>query len=129
VENAAIGDHVVEEGLPEIVLYVMGGAPGSRNPAQRDFPVLKRKKGGKKMAHLQRIRSAVEAAMAAGGTHLLVPRERADWLGDHPLVAKYFAEHHEMVDASAETGIVFAPYSQDEAHPRQPRGSPRKDHR
>jgi hypothetical protein len=109
-KSTAVGNRVIEEGLPEIVLYVMGGAPPTRNPAQRDFPVLKRKKGEKKMAHLERVRSAVEEAMAAGGTHLLVPSEFAAWLDDHPLVAEYFAEHHQVVDARAETGIVFALY-------------------
>ena len=110
VESAAVGNREIEEGLSDLVLYVIGGALDSRDPAPRDFPVLKRKKGEKKAAHLERVRSAVEGAMAAGGTHLLVPPEFVDWLGDHPLVADYFAEHHELVDASAETGIVFALY-------------------
>jgi hypothetical protein len=44
---------------------------------------------------------------AGPGTHLLVPREQTDWLGDHPLVAEYLAKRYEMVDTSAETGIVF----------------------
>ena len=97
---------------PDVVLYVVGGdsPDASRNPAQRDFPVLKRKKGEKKMAHLERVRSAVEQAMAAGGTHLLVPSEFAEWLNDHPGVAEYFAKHHQVVDARAETVIVFALY-------------------
>ena len=50
-----------------MVLYVTGGALGSRNPAQRDFPVLKRKKDEKKMALLERVRPAVGEAMVAGG--------------------------------------------------------------
>jgi hypothetical protein len=107
VKSPAVADCMPEEGLPNSVVYVIGGALGSRNPAQRDFPVLKRKKGEKKSAHFKRVRAAVEEAMAAGGTHLLVPPEFLDWLGDYPLVVEYFAEHHEMVDASAETGIVF----------------------
>jgi hypothetical protein len=37
-----------------------------------------------------------------------VPREHADWLGDHPYLANYFAQHHEMVETSAETGMTFA---------------------
>lgn len=91
----------------DVVLYVVGGS-SIRNPAARDFPLLVRRKGESKRAHLQRVTELVEAAMAAGGTHLLVPREQADWLGDHPLVAAYLAERHEMVDASPGTGIVFA---------------------
>jgi hypothetical protein len=42
-----------------------------------------------------------------------VPREQADWLGDHSLVADYFATQHALAEASAETGIIFA------LHPRQ----------
>lgn len=92
---------------PDVVLYVVGGSP-SHNSVARDFPLVNRRKGESKRAHLERVVQLVDAAMSAGGTHLLVPREQADWLGDHPLVAEYFAERHEMVDASAETGIVFA---------------------
>jgi hypothetical protein len=94
---------------PDVVLYVVGGSP-NRDPAARDFPLVNRRKSESKADHLERVTQLVNAAMAAGGTHLLVPREQADWLGDHPLVAEYFAEHHEMVEASAETGIVFALY-------------------
>jgi hypothetical protein len=46
--------------------------------------------------------------MAAGGTHLVVPHEHANWLGDHPLVANYFAAQHVLAEATAETGIVFS---------------------
>ena len=90
----------------DIVLYVVGGSPNS-NPAGRDFPLVNRRKGESKAAHLERVTELVDAAIAAGGTHLVVPREKADWLGDHPLVAEYFAERYEMVEANAETGIVF----------------------
>jgi hypothetical protein len=93
----------------EVMLYVVGGSP-HRNPAARFFPVVNRRKGESKRTHLERVTELIDAAMASGGTHLLVPREQADWLGDHPLVADYFAKHHEMVDASADTGIVFALY-------------------
>jgi hypothetical protein len=102
---------------PDIVLYVVGGGPSHRSAA-RDFPLVNRRKGESKSAHLERVVQLVAAARAAGGTHLLVPREQADWLGDHPLVSDYFAEHHELVDANDETGIVFALHSGDDAHPR-----------
>jgi hypothetical protein len=36
-----------------------------------------------------------------------VPREQIDWLGDHPRVAEYLAEHHDLTEARAETGLVF----------------------
>jgi hypothetical protein len=96
--------------LNGIVLYVVGNREDDprRNPAWRDFPSLKRKKGEAKKAHVARVASAVDEAIAAGGTHLLVPRDAAAWLGTAPLLADYFAAQHTLVEASAETGIVFA---------------------
>ena len=94
---------------PGLIVYVLGvGAGVDRHPAQRDFPLVKRRRGQKKAAHLAQVARLVDEAMAAGGTHLLVPREHADWLGDYPHVAKYFAEHHDLADANPETGITFA---------------------
>jgi hypothetical protein len=95
---------------PGVVFYVVGnGDPDpTRTPAWRDFPPLKRKKGETKKAHVARIAAAVEEALAAGGTHLLVPHHASDGLADAPLLADYFATHHELVGASAAAGIVFA---------------------
>src|SRR5215218_3953053 len=83
-------------GTPDIVVYVLGGGSTgpSRNPAQRDFPLVTRKKGESDAAHLARIVRQVDEAIAAGGTHLLVPREHLDWLGDNSHIAEYLAEHH-----------------------------------
>ena len=92
-----------------VVLYVVGGAGSEPNPAVRAFPLVNQQAESGK-AHLARVIQLIDAAKAAGGTHLLVPREQADWLGDHPLVAEYFAQRYEMVGASDETGIVFALY-------------------
>ena len=49
----------------------------------------------------------LDEAMASGGTHLLVPREEADWLAANPLVADYLTAHHDLADANAKTGLVF----------------------
>jgi hypothetical protein len=93
-----------------IVLYVVGDRADDpeRNPAWRDFPPLKREKRESKTAHVARVAQAVDEALAAGGTHLLVPRQAAGCLGDAPLLVEYFATYHELVEASAETGLVFA---------------------
>jgi hypothetical protein len=107
---------------PDVMLYVVGGSP-SRNSVARDFPLVNRRKGESKRAHLERVTQLVAAAIAAGGTHLLIPREQADWLGDHPLVTEYFAENHEMVEANAETGIVFALYPHDRGRSRRQGGN------
>ncbi len=89
------------------VLFVMDGAGTDRNSTVRDFPVINQEEGEGGPSHLARVVRLIDEAIASGGTHLLVPREHADWLGDHPLLAEYFAVHHEMTEASAETGIVF----------------------
>lgn len=93
-----------------IVLYVVGGggAGRDRNPALRDFPLLNRGEDETDAAHLTRVARQIDRAAAAGGTHLVVPREHADWLGDHPLLAEHFAERHELIEASDSGGIVFA---------------------
>ena len=93
---------------PGVVLYVVGGHTNpDLHTVLRDFPLINRTPGKATAEHLAQVVHLVEEAIAAGGTHLLVPREEADWLGDHPLVAEYFAAHHELAEASAETGIVF----------------------
>src|SRR3712207_6659082 len=98
--NETSGDLAVStNGAQEVVVFVVGGggAGPNRNPAGRDFPLVTRKRGEPERAHLARVVQVLDEAMAAGGTHLLVPRERADWLGDHRLVAEYFAQHHDLV--------------------------------
>jgi hypothetical protein len=93
-----------------VILYVLGGAGAGheRNPSLRDFPLLNREANEAETAHLVRVLRLLESAMAAGGTHLLVPREIAEWLHDHPLVADFLAEHHDLVEANADSGVVFA---------------------
>ena len=95
---------------PAVVLYVVGGGGEGpdRAPGVRDFPLVNRMRGQKKAAHLAQVARIIDEALELGGTHLLVPREHADWLGDHPLLADYLAEHHDLVDAHPETGITFA---------------------
>ena len=94
--------------VPDIVLFVLGGAASLNNSVTRDFPQIRRKKGESAKTHLARVRRAVDAAIDAGGTHLLIPREMADCLVDSPLLATYLAEHHELTEADPETGLVFA---------------------
>src|SRR5215204_2427016 len=93
----------------DVLLYVLGGnAEPGLHDVVRDFPLLNRRRGETDTDHLARVVQLVEEAMAAGGTHLVVPAEHADWLGDHPLVANYFAAQHVLAEATAETGIVFS---------------------
>jgi hypothetical protein len=98
-----------------MVTYVVGGAGADQdqNSTWRNFPLLDRKPGEKKAAHLARVVWFVGQAIAAGGTHLFVPSEHAGWLRDYPLVADYFATYHGLAEASTETGIVFTLHSVD----------------
>ncbi len=93
--------------LDAVTLYVVGGSGSEGNPAVRDFPIINRRKDKSEATHLAEVIQLVAETLAAGGTHLLIPREQADWLGDHPLVADYFATHHELAEVSPETGISF----------------------
>ena len=91
-----------------MVLYVVGSIDDtSRNPALRNFPLINRGEGEAETAHLARVMRLVDNAIEAGGTYLVVPQEALDWLGSHPLLADYFAERHELAEASRETGVVF----------------------
>jgi glycosyltransferase involved in cell wall biosynthesis len=91
-----------------VMLFVVGGVGAKRTTALRDFPLRNRNQGEANADYLARVKRLIADAVAAGGTHLLVPRETADWLDDNPLLVEYFAEHHQLVEASHETGIVFA---------------------
>lgn len=95
---------------PREVLWVVGGAGTDRatTRALREFPLINRSAGESEAAHLLRVLQCVDEAVAQGGTHLVVPQQVAEWLDDHPLVATHFAQHHELVEASPDTGIVFA---------------------
>lgn len=92
---------------PEVILFVVGGAGPKRTSSSREFPLLNRQAGESKAGHLSRVIRQVDEAVAAGGTHLLVPREAADWLGDHPHLVEYMAKVHELVEADPKTGTVF----------------------
>jgi glycosyltransferase involved in cell wall biosynthesis len=94
-------------GSSGIALYVIGGAASDRNPGWHHFPLINRKEGESAYSHLTRVVRLIEKVIESGGTHLLVPREYADWLGDHRLLVEYFTEEHQLVDADAATGIVF----------------------
>lgn len=74
----------------------------------REFPLDTPGEDESETVHLHRVARRVDAVIAAGGTHLLIPPERLDWLVANPLVTEYFAQHHAVAEASAESGIVLA---------------------
>jgi hypothetical protein len=91
------------------IIYVVGSSQESSRvlAAARAFPLVNRQKGEAKTAHMARVAQLVGEAIGAGGTHLVVPREQADWLGDHPWLADYFATQHELAEAGPDLGVVF----------------------
>lgn len=91
-----------------MVLYVVGGLARQLPGAEaRDFPLLPRNPRETRRAHARRFSRLVEAAMAFGGTHLVVPRAHADWLAGHPHLIDYLKANHELVDADPESGLTF----------------------
>src|SRR3954463_13300498 len=107
---------------------MLNGSPGG-TPATRHFPLVNRWQGESEVARLERVMGLVAASITEGGMHLVVPGEETDWVGDHLLVAGYFAAHHEPAEASAETGTIFRPrpWTSSRSPPRSPAGiSPRR---
>lgn len=92
------------------VLYLTGVSGSSPNgkSARRAFPVLKRTQGEAEDAYVARVATRIDKAVAEGATHLVVPQTAAYWLDNHPLLTEHFVNHHELVSASADEGIVFA---------------------
>jgi hypothetical protein len=112
-KNAAKGKkrsprRLIADAPKDVVLYVLDGDLTGQAGPVRPFPLLDISPGEREADYLARIVREVDLAIAAGGTHLLVPRRHADWLGDRPLVANYFGAMYELAEASAETGIVFS---------------------
>lgn len=92
-----------------ILLFVLSDRDGFQHDGGvRTLPKLNRGKGESPSAHRDRVASLVNEAVAAGGTHLVIPRELADWLGDHPRVGKYLSRNHDLIEARDDTGLVFA---------------------
>ncbi len=100
------GDH--SRSAPRVVLLVVGDAGRRGKSKVRGFPRIEPNPGEAPARHLDRVMRAIDQAIVRGGTHLLVPRENAEWLADHPLLASYFAAQHELIEASPKLGIVFA---------------------
>jgi glycosyltransferase involved in cell wall biosynthesis len=103
------GDSTAVSSNTRVMLFVVGdAAERTRNPAVRRLSLIEPDVGESEASYVARVRHLIDAAIAEGGTHLLVPRENADWLDDHSSLVDYFAQQHELVEASPETGLVFA---------------------
>jgi hypothetical protein len=114
VGTPATSPDTLDAPSPDIVLFVASNddAPPKRNVALGTFPLVRQKRAEAARTHLSRVMRLVDEALGMGGTHLLVPRDVADWLADHPLLIEYFATQHELVGASADSGLLFALRSQ-----------------
>jgi glycosyltransferase involved in cell wall biosynthesis len=89
------------------LVFVTGTSATTKHPAARPFPLLEPEPGEPMARYLDRVMCAIDEAVIAGGTHLLVPRDAADWLGGHPLLVDYFAAQHELIEWSESLGFVF----------------------
>jgi hypothetical protein len=78
-----------------------------RRGAQLWLPRVDQGAGQTTAEHLERVAALVTAAVAAGGTHLVVPRAEASWLNLHPHLAEYLTLRHALVEASPEAGFIF----------------------
>lgn len=104
-ENCASGSAKGRRKGGKPLVYIVGVDNGHRRA--RPFPMLRQEPGESAARHVDRVMRAVDEAIIGGGTHLLVPRDAASWLNDSPLLENYFATYHDLVEANAETGIVF----------------------
>jgi hypothetical protein len=92
------------------LVYVLGGAGSgaAHNPLVRDFPLPIKGDDESAAAYVRRAARRIDRVVSAGGTHLVIPRGLAAWLGDFPALVDYFAERHHLLEARAGTGLVFA---------------------
>lgn len=87
------------------VPFVVGQAGDA---GARRFPRLDQEDSETPDSHLARVVAYVDAALAAGATHLVVPRDEADWLARHHHVAEYLTGQHRLVEVDAVMGFIFA---------------------
>lgn len=92
-----------------MVAYVLGGAGAAagRHPERRDLPLLERGQAESEAAHARRVMRQLDRAVAAGGTHLVIPREHADWLEENPRLVAQLAARHRLVEAARSGPIVL----------------------
>lgn len=96
------------ESQPRVL--VVGGAtlgPG-RNSALEDFPLVQQGVNESVVAYVARVDRRLRQAIVAGATHLVIPRDRADWIARSPDLEAYLTSSFGLCEASAEGGIVFA---------------------
>ncbi|MFT4037319.1 MAG: glycosyltransferase [Thermomicrobiales bacterium] len=98
----------VEQALASRLVVAVLGSTANDDARQRAFPREDRRPRESAKRHLARVQQGIAAVMEAGATHLMIPRDHADWLGDHPHLETWFADTHEFVDAGEDLGIVFA---------------------
>lgn len=89
--------------------YVVSGADETqRVPASPAFPLLRQASDESDAAYVRRVARRLDRIIAAGATHLVVPRAHAGWLADRPLLVDFFTAHYDLADTGTDTGIVYA---------------------
>ena len=85
--------------------FVLGS---KRRSLEHWFPRVNQRPGETSEEHLARVAALIEASIAAGASHLIVPQAEADWLENHPGVVEYLVGEHWLAAAGAKSGFVFA---------------------
>lgn len=77
-------------------------------PAMRGFALPEADPGESARRHRRRFRLSLEAHMALGATHLLLPAEQADWVVRYPYLLEFLAGVHEFLPDISTRGLIFA---------------------
>ncbi len=102
---------------PLVVAYVLRRRRGGE---QNWFPRQDQLPDQTTAHHLERVAALVAAVVAAGGTHLVIPRPESSWVSLHPHVAEYLTARHVLIEASPEAGFIFALNDEEFAQPGAP---------
>jgi len=94
----------------DAITLLVGGMPRLEGtpPELRRFPLLEAAEGESAADHLRRVQVALEAAVALGGTHVMIAPEHGDWLVRYPYLLDYFASEHVVLSDASRHAVVFA---------------------
>lgn len=98
-------DDIVDSPVSHVAAFMLGRR---RHGKGRWLPREDQKTGQSSEQHLERVAALLDAAAAAGGTHLVIPQAEASWLSLHPHIGDFLTARHWLVEANPETGFIFA---------------------
>ena len=97
-----------DENADDVTLLV-GGMPRleATPPELRRFPLPDATEGESAADHLRRVQAALQAAMALGGTHLMIAPEHEGWLARYPDVLDYLTSHHDLLTDASRHALMY----------------------